>query len=216
MVLFGPKSGTDPSWSMRKVSENWGALDGDPVQDASSARLYAIGSNQHLIWTDFSANTSGYSYQDLTSQAAGQPQVQGTPALLVIGKSVQVFARGTNGHLVQFYTPDQFSGAWQAFDMTAATGSAVLDGDPVAAAQVVFAIGANHHLMLFTWAQGSNWSMTDLTAIGSYNLQFMGTPSVVVGTDQSIQVFARGTDNQLYELLHPASTNWQTWQATGL
>jgi hypothetical protein len=70
--------------------------------------------------------------------------------------------------------------------------------------------------MLFSWAQGSNWSMTDLTAIGPYNLQFVGTPSVSVGSDQSIQVFAHGIDDHLYEVFHPASTDWQTWQATDL
>jgi hypothetical protein len=175
--------------------------------------VFAQGINGHLMEAYWSAPV-GWHWYDV-STAAGGTSITGSPCVTTwIDKSLPlgeetVFARGTNGHLMEAWW---IGNGWHWYDVSTVPGGTNITDNPCVASWVessglrvetVFARGTNGHLEEAYWSAPAGWHWYDVsTAPGGTTIN--GTPCAAVWVTSALPlgeetVFARGTNGHLME-----------------
>jgi hypothetical protein len=151
----------------------------------------------------------------------------GKPAVLVAGTSTQVFAKTTDGRLVEAYRP-YYGATWTMYDRSSEADSYYVQGDPVAQTigtmTYVYVggwLGPNNKLLQWSTPDASTWQVTDLST--AYGSQPIMTNSPVVSS--SHQIFAISTSGRLLQWVQedpacpaagPGAANcWRVWDLSG-
>ena len=175
-----------------------------PVQDAGGVRVFARGSDGHLL--EF-ARDSGGNWNVTDHSKPGDGAIAGDPVPVQDAGGVRVFARGSDGHLLEFARDS--GGNWNVTDHSK-PGDGAIAGDPVpvqdAGGVRVFARGSDGHLLEFARDSGGNWKVTDHSKPGDGAIA--GDP-VPVQDAGGVRVFARGSDGHLLEFARDSGGNWK-------
>jgi|GEM_PF-190828 len=155
------------------------------------------------------------SFQSTKSAVAGSPNVAVPP--IASGVNIAAVSRNAQGHLILLTD----SGAsYTKRDLTVLTGgNAVIGSNPAAAtvgnALVVVGRSSANHLLVFSSSNLTSWSLVDLSSKVGKNVS--GDP-VVLPTDSTIAVFARGSNSHILRFSNDAVgvVSWQVADLTAL
>jgi hypothetical protein len=198
-------------------------ISGDPnaVFFGAIVHVYAEAPNGDLIeFVNDGAGGRLWNAYDLTAITGG-PTLGGDPAAMVNGTSDRVFARASDGTLVE-YTNDGVGGhLWNAYDLTTESGGDALGGDPypllVGSTVHVFAQNGNGDLVDFVnnSAGGKPWNEVDLTATTNGAPSVTGRPSALI-SNGLVNVFARASSGALTDFVGSgaAGSSWSTFNVT--
>jgi hypothetical protein len=186
------------------------AADPDATFYGPIVHVYGEASNGDLIeYVNDGAGGRLWNAYDLT-QAASGPELGGDPTPIVNGSVDRIFARTSDGDLVEYINDGANGQLWNAYDLTTLSSSASIAGDPnpvlVGTTVHVFAVATSGDLVDFA-GSGQSWAAADLTSVSSGN-PVAGRPSPVV-EGGSIEVFARGMNGVLDE--YTESTSGGGW-----
>jgi hypothetical protein len=136
---------------------------------------------------------------------------------VLFNATMDVFGEASNGDLVEFANDGAGGRAWNAYDITAASGGVTIGGDPTAVVRGslidVYGRAASGDLIEYESSGNRVWSATDLTQ-ASGGPAVAGDPgAVVVGTTAYVYAQAQGGD--LSEFANNGPGN-QSWVATDL
>jgi hypothetical protein len=175
--------------------------------------VFAQGTNGHLVEAYWSA-PAGWHWYDV-STAPGGTSIAGNPCVtawvdssLPLGEET-VFARGTNGHLLEAWW---VGNGFHWYDVSTAPGGTIIASDPCVASwtessglrvETVFAQGTNGHLLEAYWWASNGWGWKDVS-LDPGGASIAGTPCVSVWVNSAVPlgqetVFARGTNGHLLE-----------------
>jgi len=192
----------------------------DAFTYGSTEHVYVQGPGGHLF--DYVADgTNGHTWNayDVTANAGGFAPIASTPDAFLYGGRLHVYAQGTNGHLVEYVNDGLNGRTWNAYDLSAASGGALIASTPDA-----FLIGSTIHV----YTQGANgdlveiandlqggriWNGYDLTAVAGGTAPITGTPDAFsfAGT----RVEAHGANGDLIEY-DPDGLHGRAWNAYDL
>jgi hypothetical protein len=164
------------------------------------------------------ANGRLWNAYDRTASAVG-PTVVGRPSPVLFGGTQQVFARSATGDLVQFAQDGANGRAWNAYDLTEASGGPGIGTDPSAVVTAgggltALATTASGDLEEFTNDNlgGRLWNALDISK--QTNVAVVGDVSVVA-TASGLAVFAQAVGGDLVEFIG-AGTGGRSWTTVDL
>ncbi|MGI8448089.1 MAG: cellulase family glycosylhydrolase [Streptosporangiaceae bacterium] len=194
---------------------------GGQVSDTVSAVQYG----QQLLL--FARGADGHAYEDSWTEPSGpwsgwqniQGNITSAPAAMVYGQQVLLFARGPDSQVYEdAWTPSTASppGSWSGWS---GIGGSVTGGLGAAAFnnQVqVFGRGTDGQVYADVWTPSytsppGSWSGWCANGIGG---QIVGAPAAVA-FGQQLLLFARGTDNKVYEDRWQSPGPWSGWYTAG-
>jgi len=193
------------------------AADPDATFFGRSVHVYGEAPNGDLIEViNDDAGGRLWNAYDLTAAANG-PTLGGDATPLVNGSSDWVFARASDGDLVEFTNDGANGQLWNAYDLTQeANGPAIAD-DPnpilVGGALHVYAESSSGSLEEFVNANpaGQTWTSDNVTSLAS-GPRITGRPSPVA-LNAVIQVYARSSTGTLTEFASDGANGhqWNTY-----
>jgi surface antigen len=141
----------------------------------------------------YAITSSSYSHTDITKTVGGTYYgVYGTPSELW-GSTVQVFAVGPTGQLLDYENTGSGFYPVTVESSTVLSKTGGVTAVQVGSSEEIFAVGSNNRLYQFA-NSGSGWTTTDITYLG-WTVQ--GSPSVVWGSTPN--VFVAGTNGNLLQ-----------------
>jgi len=198
-----------------------------PAQTSENHSVFDIGNNGHLYNYSWHEGGSGWTLTDLTATTGGYVSAAWAPsaqAFLQSGSEVQDVYASTPGYaLAEFW----WNGTWH-YDSPGSVAplpsgvnmwsnpSAMTFSYPNSYATVrhsIFFTGSNNHLYDYQWAQGSSWSLTDVTnSVGGAAMEYAPSANFLVQSGSGVQdVFVGGTDGDIHEFYFSQSNNaWRT------
>jgi hypothetical protein len=193
------------------------AADPDATFYGTSVHVYGEAPNGDLMeYVNDDAGGRLWNSYDLT-QAAGGPTLGGDPTPLVSGSSDWVFARASNGDLVEFTNDGANGQLWNAYDLTQGSAGPAINNDPnpvlVGSVLHVYAESSSGAMTEFTddHLNGQTWNAYNLTAMTG-GPTVTGRPSPVV-LNGVIQVYARSHSGVLTEFASDGANGhlWNTY-----
>jgi hypothetical protein len=197
--------------------------DGPTVAADPGAALY--GPNVHVYteapdgdlveWANDDAGGRLWNSYDLT-QIIGGPTLEGDPTPLVNGSSDRIFARGSNGDLIEYANDDANGRLWNAYDLTEETDGPSIAGDPnpVYDGSVlhvyVQATGGDLIDFVNDNPDTQTWTAFNVTASAG-GPTMTGRPSPLV-VNNGIDVFVRASSGALTEYANDGA-NGRAWNA---
>ena len=184
------------------------------VQFASNAMAIFYRGTDNKIYNSW-MSTPGVNNSWVTPVSMGTKTFVGDPVAINQGNGlVDVFARDTNDDLYHDYQVS--GGSWSGW--TELISGTVIPSDPSVmllsnGAEAVFVRGMNGSIYN-TWegtAENESTWTTTWSLIGTTSNFFAGNPIPVVQSDGYTDVFARGTDNDLYHDYQNSSGVWSGW-----
>ena len=173
----------------------------------TAIHVFAQAANGDLM--EFDNDGTGahvWSAYDVT-QLSGGPAIGGDPSPVLNGSAIDVFARATDGDLVEFVDSAPSSQSWSTVDVTNSSSGPQAGGDPAAivlgSGLHVYAASYTGDLLEFASAGGGPWGFSDLTQTTN-GPTMTGRPSpVAVGT--TLHVYARTSGGDLGEFAYGGS-----------
>jgi hypothetical protein len=219
LVEFDNDGANHRLWNSYDLTQAAGGptIGADPavvLYQGTAVHIFAEAANGDLVqYTNDGAGGRLWNAYDLTELTSG-PSIGGDPSPVIIGSSVDVFARATSGDLVEFSNTTAGNGTWSVSDLTQSSGGPQLNGDPAGVVSGtslhVYAQGPGGDLYEFASASGDQWGSSDLTAVTD-GPQVTGRPSpVAVGS--AIDVPVRATSGDLVDFVYSG----QSWSTTDL
>jgi peptidoglycan-N-acetylglucosamine deacetylase len=155
---------------------------------------------------------------DLTA-AAGGVSLGGAPTAIEAGPAtIEVYARGANGDLVEYVNGIAGARIWSAYDLTTLAQGQPVTGsvDPVVQGlQVgIYAQGANGDLVEYVndGANGRTWNAYDLSAGAVGGSAIGGKPSALYfGQTGTIHVFVRAANGDPVEYVNDRGGQWSAY-----
>lgn len=213
-----------------------GNLAGSPVPtvlpDGSNA-VFAVDKSGHLFEFEQHADafafhpglprTAPWGVTDLTDLAG--PAVTGSPAVVVQGSAVAVFARTSAGHLIEYVNQPLRTVPWRAYDVSAMAAGPTISSDPAAfydtsTSQVRVAgtelAPAPGHLVVFspTDVGGRVWAAQDVTAQTATQPLSGGVGAAVVAGVPVL--FAPGATGDLLQFTGSDTATSTSWAVSDL
>jgi hypothetical protein len=188
-----------------------------PVTDGNTVQVYTRAASGDL--TEFANDGAGgraWNPYDITTASNG-PRIAGDPGAVLFNATIDVFAEASTGDLVEFANDGAARRAWNAYDITAASGGVTIGGDPTAIVRGslidVYVRAASGDLMEYESSGNQVWTATDLTQASGGPVVAGDPGAVVVGTTAHVYAQAQGGD--LIEFVNDGPGN-QSWVATDL
>ncbi|MGO8862188.1 MAG: hypothetical protein ACLQRH_15680 [Acidimicrobiales bacterium] len=169
------------------------------------------------------ANGRLWNNYDLSQLAQNGGPVDGDPAVVDNGGTLQVFVRASSGHLVEYARNTTSGGQWAVNDLS----TTALDGQPAGSdpAAVLYAGTVTHVYVsstsgdLLEYVDGPNseipWSAYDQTVYAGQGVQIAGNPAVVTN-GSTVQVYARSSSSDLVEYVNDGTSSGHLWNVNDL
>ncbi len=196
------------TWANSSISDqvDGHTITSDPVVPTQGGHVYACDSGGHLVDFAWSRSTNRFILNDVSAQLEAS-SITGTPGLYQGGDgSTQLFARSTDGNLVQFYQPA--NGPWALGNVPPLAESQLLAADPcvLESGGSIYCCTVGGHLLVYSWVESSAFQISDLSASLSAPT-VTGVPAALVPGDGSTQVFVRSSDGQLVQFYRDSDTS---------
>jgi uncharacterized delta-60 repeat protein len=193
---------------------------GATADGAGATHVFARGANSHLFEFKQTGGTGGAwaVATDLTAGTTGAPLISTSPKAVFDGTTIQVFALGATGDLVQ-YRNNGTGGAWTTTDLNTVAGS----GAPKVTTIDPEVISGQIHLYAQTVAGdlveidndnvgGHAWNFYDLTISAGGGTTIAGGPAaLLIGTTPHVYVRV-ASNNHLLEFVADHA-NGHVWNA---
>ncbi len=192
------------------------------VVAGTTTHVYAQGGNHHLF--EFTPIGSTWSAPtDLTAATSGAPTIFSAPKAVYDGTTIDVFALGSAGDLIE-YRNNGAMGAWTATDVNTAAGAsaphvtAALDPHSISGAVHLYAATTAGDLVEVDNdnANGHAWNFYDITTSAGGGVTIASGPAAILigGTPH---VYTRAaSNNHLVEFIadHAAGRVWNAYDTT--
>ena len=202
-------SSASPTWREVDLSESLAGatLEGDPdaLVVGSAIDVFARAASGDLVEL---TNANGAFAETDLSQVAGGQVLGGDPDAILYGSSsVHVYGVAQNGDLTEFVNDGAGGRAWNAYDLTKASGGPSITGRPSPVAY-----GATVHVetrstggqlieFVNDGADRRLWNAYDLTSI-SGGPTIVSDPGAVLYGTNSLHIYAEATDGDLVETVN--------------
>lgn len=204
----------------------------DAFSNGTTMHVYAQGATGDLVeYVNDGLNGRIWNAYDITSVAGGSRlTIASTPDAHTFGGTIQVFAQGANGDLLQYVNDGLNGHIWNGYDVTTAAGGPRL---PIASAPgaltygtavAVYAQGATGDLVEYTsdGVNGHLWNGYDITAVAGQPQRITGAVRVPGDVPASsfmpgfggprISIWAQGSNGDLIQYTNDGASG-RVWNA---
>jgi hypothetical protein len=191
LVQYAKDNAGGRAWNAYDLSA---AADGPPIAGdpaavvVNTAAVYVFARTSSGALVEFTNDGTGsklWNAIDVSAEAGGMA-IEGDGSILVVGSTLDVFAQGANGDLIEFSGTGTGGRSWVESDLSQASGGPALSGSPTAvlygqsSIHVYGATPAGHLFEFVNDGQaGRPWGAYDLT-VEAAGPSMSGQPSAIV------------------------------------